>query len=235
MASVGMINETAKDAFSANKTTKLFAQPGYHGGIHHMYVSPSPIPILLNSSSSFDTLGLAQQSLPDLLLSTSHQNPSSTSRTALQVAFATDLAPFKWFPTQPQRFAHFQALMTVNRNASTWLSVFPLSSQLADWDSPAAENQALFVDIGGGFGQQCQALKASVAASGPVLKGRIILQDLPPVIARAPALEGVEMVAHDFFEEQPVKGTCHFLTFELRENSGRLCPLSPSDGGNWAN
>ena len=31
-----MIQEADKDMFTANKVTKLFAQPGYQGGIHHM-------------------------------------------------------------------------------------------------------------------------------------------------------------------------------------------------------
>ena len=226
MASVGMVKETDEDVFEANKTTKLFAQPGYHGGIHHMWVTClSLLFIITEYSSSFDTLGPTQQALPDLLISTSHQNPDATSRTALQVAFDTQLPPFKWFPTQPERFAHFQQLMTVQRNASTWLSVFPLASEMQDWN-PTAPDQALFVDVGGGFGQQCEAFQAAAAATGLALKGRIVLQELPATLERAPALEGVEFQAHDFFTEQPVKGMNPFSSLSPKSSAGHLHHLS---------
>ena len=182
--------------------------------------------IVIKFSSSFDTLGPTQQALPDLLVSTSHQNPDATSRTALQVAFDTQLPPFQWFPTQPERFAHFQQLMTVQRNASTWLSVFPLASELQDWNATAAADQALFVDVGGGFGQQCEAFKTATAAAGLASKGRIILQDLPATLERAPALERVEFQAHDFFTEQPVKGTSHSLPSPLKRTISASAAIS---------
>ena len=208
-----MVKEDDKDTFEANRTTRLFAQPGYQGAIHHVLVAFHLLNRFNMSElfSSFDTLGPVQQALPDLLLSTHLQNPDAGSKTALQVAFNTQLPAFKWFPTQPERFAHFQQLMTVQRNVSTWLSVFPLEPELRDWD-PTATDQALFVDVGGGFGQQCQAFKvaAKVAAAG-LLKGRIILQELPQTLQRAPALEGIEMEVYDFFTEQPITGMNTFL------------------------
>ena len=60
----------------------------------------------------------------------------------------------------------------------------------------------LFVDVGGGVGHQCLALVTRF----PSLKGRVILQDLPAVLARAAPLKGVDFMAHDFWTEQPVQG-----------------------------
>ena len=91
--------------------------------------------------------------------------------------------------------------MTVQRSPATWLSVFSLSDELHDW-TPEPE-QAVFVDIGGGFGHQCQALKAA----NRDLKGRAILQELLETLEHVPQLEGIETQAHSFFEAQPVKGT----------------------------
>ena len=67
-----------------------------------------------------------------------------------------------------------------------------------DWpvDKPA------FVDIGGGTGQQCVAIKEKF----PNLSGKVILQDLPAVIAEAKVPENIETMAYDFFTPQPVKG-----------------------------
>jgi demethylsterigmatocystin 6-O-methyltransferase len=58
------------------------------------------------------------------------------------------------------------------------------------------------VDVGGGKGQQCAALLQKNAN----LNGRIILQDLPTVVAGAITDDRVERMGHDFFTEQPIKG-----------------------------
>lgn len=40
----------------------------------------------------------------------------------------------------------------------------------------------------------------------PDIPGRVILQDLPATVERALPTPGVENMAHDFFQPQPVKG-----------------------------
>lgn len=59
----------------------------------------------------------------------------------------------------------------------------------------------VFVDIGGGHGQECQRLRENV----PDLTGRVVLQDLPPVLGEAPDMKGVEKMAYDYCTEQPVQ------------------------------
>ncbi|PQE03140.1 O-methyl transferase B protein [Rutstroemia sp. NJR-2017a BBW] len=56
--------------------------------------------------------------------------------------------------------------------------------------------------MGGSIGHQCANLKAKY----PSLPGRVILQDLPHTIATALPTTGVENIAHDIFEPQPIKG-----------------------------
>ena len=82
----------------------------------------------------------------------------------------------------------------------SWLDVFPLELLRDDESDPGA---ALFVDVGGGIGHQCLALKARI----PGLTRRVILQDLPMVLARAEPAAGVKRMPHDFWAEQPVRGT----------------------------
>jgi demethylsterigmatocystin 6-O-methyltransferase len=107
-----------------------------------------------------------------------------------------------WLPSQPQRFEHFQRVMTVQRAGTpTWLSSFPFKEELGNFN----DNTTL-VDVGGGFGHQCIALKQAF----PVVSGKLILQDLPQTLADVPAIEGVETQAHNFFEPQVVKGMCLF-------------------------
>lgn len=115
-----------------------------------------------------------------------------------------DLPGFIWFPSQPKRFAYFQQVMTVQRaGALDWLSVFPIEKEIGAWS--AEPEKALFVDIGGGFGHQCIALKAKHAN----LPGRVILQDIPQTLEHVQPIEGVEVMVQNFYEPQAIKGTCN--------------------------
>ena len=65
-------------------------------------------------------------------------------------------------------------------------------------------SQAPFlVDVGGGLGHDLLELRAK----HPELSGRLVLQDQPDVIKQVGNVEkGIELVAHDFFTPQPIKG-----------------------------
>lgn len=96
--------------------------------------------------------------------------------------------------------------MSVPREGD-WLDVAPFQ------DVSVESERALFVDVGGSIGHQCARLKQKF----PDLKGRIVLQDLEETIKNAPPIEGVEMMSHDFFKAQPIKGKNNFppLTLNL--------------------
>lgn len=116
--------------------------------------------------------------------------------------FSTELSGFEWLRSDPRRWEAFQQAMSINPQARVpWFTVFPLEAELGTFLESSTGAPA-FVDIGGGFGHQCGAL----ASAFPRLKGRLVLQDMPQTIAIAPPLDGVQATAHDFFEQQPVKG-----------------------------
>jgi demethylsterigmatocystin 6-O-methyltransferase len=52
------------------------------------------------------------------------------------------------------------------------------------------------------MGQQCTAIRDKF----PHLVGRIILEDLPAVVSRAKVPAGVEVLQHNFWYPQPIKG-----------------------------
>lgn len=99
-------------------------------------------------------------------------------------------------------------MSTQRTGQNTWItdsSLFPINHftiQSKDDDLEAV----LMVDVGGGAGHQCIALRQAHAD----LKGRVVLQDLPGTIAMIDqsALQqlGIEARAHDFMTAQPVKG-----------------------------
>ena len=150
---------------------------------------------------SFDTVGPIYQELPDYLAETNYVNITDNAKTVLQKAYNTDLPGFIWYPSQPKRFAHFQKVMTVQRvGVPDWLSVFPVEQEVGTW-SPHPSTP-LFVDVGGGFGHQCRSFKAK----HPALPGSVVLQDLPQTLEHVPPIEGVDIMVHNFFEPQAMKG-----------------------------
>ena len=128
---------------------------------------------------------------------------------------------FIWVQTKPENFAHFNNWMAVQRHGMpTWLDVYPFQDKVRAFDLTA--ETPLFVDLGGGLGHQCIALRERF----PELSGRVILQEIPATLPHAIAHEKVEHMAQDFFLPQPIKGCCfcrgypaigtHKLTTSLR-------------------
>ena len=76
--------------------------------------------------------------------------------------------------------------------------MYPVESVLLG-QSP---ERPILVDLGGGLGHQCIALRERF----PQLKGRVILQDIPQTLAHAIPHNGVEVMVQDFFELQVIKG-----------------------------
>jgi demethylsterigmatocystin 6-O-methyltransferase len=152
--------------------------------------------------------------LPDFLQETKYAAITDNTKTPLQKAFNTELPGFVWFPNQPKLFEYFQRFMTVQRDgAVSWLSVFPFKKLLEDFHGKTA-----FVDIGGGFGHQCLAVKETF----PELTGKLVLQDLPQTLQHVPSLDGVEVAVHNFFEPEPVKG---MLSIHMHISKVKLTPL----------
>jgi hypothetical protein len=93
--------------------------------------------------------------------------------------------------------------MTAQASSKTmWADdgAYPVKERLGN----ATEDEVLVVDIGGGAGHDLLGFKER----HPELKGRLVLEELPYMIDRVVGkLDGVELVGHDFYDPQPVKGT----------------------------
>ncbi|KAF9884826.1 hypothetical protein FE257_001242 [Aspergillus nanangensis] len=157
----------------------------------------------------FDIHGPPTQCLPQFLLETNYQEINNPTSTPFQKGFNTDLACFDWLSQRSQLFGSMQTLMTAFQS-SDWLQNFEtldtiITSYLDEAPSNTNGNQRpLFVDVGGGHGHQCRSLLKKYPALSS-RKGSIVLQDLPQ------SLDGVdvnnlEVMSHDFFTAQPVKG-----------------------------
>ncbi|KAL1643847.1 hypothetical protein SLS61_009075 [Didymella pomorum] len=100
--------------------------------------------------------------------------------------------------------AQFQSL-------PSWLDVVAFDSEVAQ---DARRGDVLFVDVGGGNGSQCAALRERF----PSLQGRIVLQDRPAVLENAAVIEGVEKMAHNFLTEQPLKNARAYYFRQILHN-----------------
>lgn len=79
---------------------------------------------------------------------------------------------------------------------------FPADKQLGKGFHHDDKDAVIFVDVGGGRGHETLALRKKF----PHLPGRMIVQDRPEVIREITDKEGMEVMEHDFFKPQPVKG-----------------------------
>lgn len=148
-------------------------------------------------------MGPSIQKLPEFLKGTQYKDPQDSANTALQKAFNTNQPAFIWLQTQPEKMGFFQEYLTTNRaGMPTFLDVYPILEK-ATGLSP---ERVLFVDVGGGFGQQAIAFREKY----PQLEGRVIVQDLAPTLAHALKHPDIETAEQDFFQPQTIKGMCPF-------------------------
>lgn len=127
-------------------------------------------------------------------------------KTPFQLANNTDQPAIEWtHENRPDIIADFGIWMMALRGQTKWLDVLDFEALVKGDGSDDAVIDAetpLFVDVGGGIGSQCAIFKERL----PNLPGRVILQDLPVVLQHALTTEGVEILAHNFWCEQPIKG-----------------------------
>ncbi|KAI1655087.1 S-adenosyl-L-methionine-dependent methyltransferase [Daldinia decipiens] len=198
LAAIEAVEERDRGEYTANQTTRNLTEKVVEAGISHYFGLTAP----------------QYQCLPDLLKRTGYQTPVDDANTAFHLAFRTTLDPFSWFAQNPTYLADFHAYHALRRQPdATWLSVYPVETETAGW--PA--DQPLYVNVGGGVGHQCAQFKEK----HPNLDGRVILQDLPHSVAEALPTPGVEIMAYNMFEPQPVIGVKFYHLLAVLHNHPR--------------
>lgn len=161
--------------------------------------------VALTGLDRFDIMGPAIQATPSFLADTKYQDITNSRNTPFQKAFKTDLAAFDWVSQQPRLFTAMQQVMTMMQG-NEWLVDFNALDEAAsalETKPPSQEfERPFFVDVGGGHGHQLVQLRDKY----PHLKGGLILQDLPEAVAQLPQIEGVKVVAQNFFDKQAIEG-----------------------------
>ena len=92
-----------------------------------------------------------------------------------------------------------KAMRSTRRHWTDW---YPVQVKLLA-DALSGAEDVLFVDVGGGKGHDLEKFSQRF----PAARGRLILQDLPQTLDEVADLDGkIELLPHDFFRAQPVRG-----------------------------
>lgn len=201
MAAFGFITETLKDTYAANRVSHIFANPNVIGAAPHLSKIHTPV----------------AQVLPSYLKEHKYQDINDSKDLPFQQAVKTKLTPFEWMKSDPEQMKALGHIMVLDA-VQSWVSSYPVEKEVGDFK--VASDSALLVDIGGGFGQHSVFFKNKY----PDIPGRIIVQDIPSTLAHAPAVEGIEFAAYDFFTRQTVCGAkFYYLRHVLHDWTDEDC------------
>jgi demethylsterigmatocystin 6-O-methyltransferase len=184
MASFGLIKETAKDMFQANRVTKTMANPQVEGAAPHISVSQA----------------LATQAMPQWLKDHKYQNMDSLNDLPFHKGLGTDLSPFDYLEANPAQMKALGHVMVLDGTQS-WTESYPVEKELQDFKP--SNDSAVLVDIGGGFGQHSVFFKEKF----PHIEGRVVVEDLASTLKHISAKPaGIDFEEYDFFTPQPIRG-----------------------------
>ncbi|KAK7931735.1 hypothetical protein PG985_002447 [Apiospora marii] len=210
LVSMGMLGEQGPDLYVPNSFTQLLANKEYAAGI------------IFN----FEINQTSFAKLPEYLRNTKFQNPENALDGPFQ--FANDNKPaFSWLVEHPDVFDAFHLYIhSLRQHRPSWTDMYPARERLvAGLKTDGDGDASAFVDVGGSMGQILQDFRVAV----PEYTGRLVLQELPEVIAAATdkgvgAGGRIELQAHDFFTPQPVRGArAYFMRTVLHDWPDAQC------------
>ena len=158
---------------------------------------------MLIDLARYNVAGPSFYSIPAYLSQSGYGNPSDITDGPFQFAHKTQNPFFIWLTEHPEFAEQFNNYMSGYRQGKpSWCDkgFYQVTERIGQQIQP---DDVFLVDVGGGLGHDLFELKAK----HPNLKGRLILQDQPAVLQQIEDDTGaIELVSHDFFTPQPVKG-----------------------------
>lgn len=114
--------------------------------------------------------------------------------------WATGQSQFEWLAQRRHQQVLFNSYMSSRRQGKpSWFDVYPVERLTA---AASLDQEDVFVvDVGGNQGHDLVRFRGRY----PDIPGRLVLQDLPAVVAGLEC-EGVEAMGYSFLDPQPVKG-----------------------------
>ena len=191
LAATGFVQEVTEDQWAATPITNAMATSPIAAG--HRFVWD----VLINSAVK----------APKFLRETGHRCPTEPTDGFLQYAHQTKSNVFEHLTSMPSLLQDFNKFMGNTMGAKQyWVDWYPVEERLLrDLDATAL----LLVDVGGGRGHDVQAFHEKYPN-----RGGLVVQDLPQGFENNQERDddpSVKLMVHDFFTEQPVKGTSNLI------------------------
>lgn len=209
---MGVLNEVDADSYTPTIFAKSLVMPKYGDGIsfwcvhnfgYLQQIYDRLLILIYYTLISFDCIGPPFIRLPEYLAKTDYRNPQSAVDGPFQYGHKSDLHFFDWLKANPKVLETFNNHMIGYRSGrQKWDDFYPVNDFLGK-GMKADKDAVLLVDVGGGLGHDIDEFHHKHSN----LPGRLILQDQPIVINDVKNIsESIELMTHDFFTEQPVKG-----------------------------
>lgn len=153
--------------------------------------------------------------MPEFFTRHKMEDPAVARPLPWNMATGSDLAVWEWLAEHPREQAAFNDFMFVQTTGlAGFIETFPLEEYILLGDTT---DRVQFVDVGGGSGH----ISRAILAKYPTLHGKIAVEDRldAGTVTRTDfAKEGIQMIPHDFFMPQPLKGAKAFYMRNILHN-----------------
>ncbi|PWY82953.1 S-adenosyl-L-methionine-dependent methyltransferase [Aspergillus heteromorphus CBS 117.55] len=163
--------------------------------------------------------------LPSFLQKAGYRNPSDITNSAFQLGHQTEAHFFQCAQRSPTLNKQFNNHMSVyHQGRPSWMDhgFYPVEERLVK-GVDISTGDVFLVDIGGSTGHDLCEFRPK----WPHVPGCLVLQDLPKVVAaveKRDLPESIEVMAHDFFMEQPVRGArAYYMHSVLHDWPDDMC------------
>lgn len=154
----------------------------------------------ISKTPRFDIFVPAATKLPEHMRSQHYQNPTQPTNSAFACATGSEFwNHLKKTPEHAEIFNNFMA--TRRQGKPNWHDIYPIEQELSSEN--IGQDDILLVDVGGNRGHDL----VNIRAKHPRLVGKMVVQDLPSVVAHAsfPSDSNITAMPHDFFSPQPIQ------------------------------
>ena len=185
LAALGFFHDAGEELYSATPITKAAATSTLQSGYRFIW------DIFINAVAK----------TPKFFRENHHHTGSEPHDGLIQYGHHTKLPFFPFLASMPSMMQDFNIFMGNTMGASQyWVDWYPVKDSLLNGLRP---DSPLLVDMGGGKGHDLESFHDQYPN-----QGALILQELPHIVEAGNAKDSVfECMVHDFFTEQPVKGT----------------------------
>ncbi|KAF2164143.1 hypothetical protein M409DRAFT_56850 [Zasmidium cellare ATCC 36951] len=186
VAAIGLVKEVSEGTFAASNLTATAATKSFKLGLDFHEGSKNLL------------------TLPKYLSETGYRNPTDPNTSLFAKIHGAGIMDL--LQQNPERAATvFEYMAEHRKHLPTWMNDAVSTKDFEMSDIDHNSNRIMMVDVGGGSGHQCFALRAAF----PQLRGKMVVQDITVMVdmidkEEASAID-LEPMAHDFFTPQPVK------------------------------